>query len=215
MAQFSTRSPKVLVIEDDPHVLSFMESSLTLSGFSVLSARTYKEALERCEDTGMEHLWAVISDYRLPDRSGMDLLKHILSEDKTLATLLITGQGEKSLVQESLSLGVFEYLEKPVTHQELRRIVKEAVQHTHRMRQSVRDRQGLKDLGELDQRMSGIVPEALRDRLQVFYRPLHEVGGDFLITHHTMQTVGTKDNHVTGADLFPSAGRFDPFRVSQ
>jgi sigma-B regulation protein RsbU (phosphoserine phosphatase) len=183
MAEFSTRSPKVLVIEDDPHVLSFMESSLTLSGFTVLSSKTYHEALERCEDAGMENLWAVISDYRLPDRSGMDLLKHIRSTDKTLATLLITGQGEKALVQESLSLGVFEYLEKPVTHQELRRIVKEAVQHTHRMRQSVRDRQGLKDLGELDQRMSGIVPEALRDRLEVFYRPLHEVGGDFLITH--------------------------------
>jgi serine phosphatase RsbU (regulator of sigma subunit)/anti-sigma regulatory factor (Ser/Thr protein kinase) len=95
----------------------------------------------------------------------------------------VTGQGEKALVQESLSLGVFEYLEKPVTHQELRRIVKEAVQHTQHMRQSVRDRQGLKDLGEMDQRLSGIVPEDLKDQLQVFYQPLHEVGGDFLITH--------------------------------
>jgi sigma-B regulation protein RsbU (phosphoserine phosphatase) len=188
MAEFSTRSPKVLVVEDDPHVLSFMESSLTLSGFAVLSAKTYAEAMKRCEETGLEKLWAVISDYRLLDQSGLDLLKYILSRDTTLATLLITGQGEKALVQESLSLGVFEYLEKPVTHQELRRIIKDAVQHTQQMRQSVRDRQGLKDLGELDQRMSGIVPDDLKDRLQVFYQPLHEVGGDFLITHTYSKT---------------------------
>lgn len=184
MVEFSSQSPKVLVVEDDPHVLSFMESSLTLSGFSVVSARTHEEAVQHCSEIGVNNLGAVLSDYRLPDKSGLDLLKQVLAEDNTISTLLITGQGEKALVQKSLSMGVFEYLEKPVTHQELRGNVKRAVQHTQQMRQSVRDRQGLKDLGEMDQRMSGVVPEALKDRLKVFYRPLHEVGGDFLITHY-------------------------------
>lgn len=183
MVEFPNKSATVLIVEDDPHVLNFMESSLTLSGFSVLVATNGKEGLEQFRKSKAETFWAVVTDYRLPDLSGLDLIKQILLEDKTLSTLLITGQGEKTLVQESLSLGVFEYLEKPVTHQKLRQVVKDAVLHTQQRRQSVRDRQGLKDLGELDQRMSGIVPHALKDRLQVFYQPLHEVGGDFVITN--------------------------------
>lgn len=183
MVDFPGRQATILVVEDDAHVLSFMESSLSLSGFHVLTARSCEEGFAHCRHTGLDKLGAILCDYRLPDRNGLELLRWVREQDGTLASCLITGQGEKTIVQQSLSLGVFQYIEKPVTHQELRDVMRKAVQHTRRLRQSVEDRQGLEDLGKLDQRMSSVIPDELRDRLEIFYQPLHEVGGDFCITH--------------------------------
>lgn len=184
MLAFIGSSPGVLVVEDDPHGLSFMESSLSLSGFRVATARSVAEAHARCEKEQIGNLWAVLCDYRLPDGNGIELLKWIRHKDPNLATLIITGQGDKRVVQEAIEHGAFHYLEKPVTHQELRDIIKDAVLQTQRLRQSVRDRIGLRELEIFDQRMSGVVPEDLRDRVRLYYQPLHEVGGDFFITHN-------------------------------
>jgi CheY-like chemotaxis protein/anti-sigma regulatory factor (Ser/Thr protein kinase) len=183
MSELIARKPLVLVVEDDPHNRSFMESSLQLSGYEVVAVESAEAARAKCLKTGLEKFSAVLSDYRLPNETGIGLVDWIRSKDKTLSTLIITGQGEKSIVQRSLSVGVFEYLEKPVTHQDLREILKRAVDQTNIQRQHRDDRLGLEELKQFDQTVNIIIPMALRDRMTVLYRPLHEVGGDFLITH--------------------------------
>jgi FixJ family two-component response regulator/anti-sigma regulatory factor (Ser/Thr protein kinase) len=183
MDELGTRLHQVLVVEDDPHVLSFMESSLRHSGIKVISATSLQGGRSRAEQTGLDKLEAVLLDYWLPDGDGIELLKWLHEQDPTLATTIITGQGEKTVVQKAMTHGAYHYLEKPVTHQQLRQLMQEAMAHTRSRRQSVRDRRGLQELEQLDQRMSSIVPEALRDRVRVFYQPLHEVGGDFFISH--------------------------------
>ena len=183
MSQITGRCPSVLVVEDDPHGRSFMESSLALSGFHVISTKTIKEAKANCETETLQDLWAVLCDYRLPDGNGIEFLKWIRQLDPDLAFLVITGQGEKSIVQSSITEGAFQYLEKPVTHKELAEVMKDAVLSTQRLRQSQLDRRGLSDLQQLDQRMNSRPPVELADRVRLFYQPLHEVGGDFFITH--------------------------------
>lgn len=183
MVEFLQEKPTVLVVEDDPHGRSFMESSLELSGFSVLLADSAEAARMKLQNHGLNDVYAVLSDYRLPHETGIGLIKWIRSVDKTISTLLITGQGEKRIVEEALSVGVFDYLEKPVTHQALRKVITAAVKRTSELRQYESDRQGLQALENLGESMNVIIPEVLRERLSVFYKPLHEVGGDFLITH--------------------------------
>mgnify|MGYP005841188289 CR=1 FL=1 len=183
MVEIYKRSQTILVVEDDPHVLNFLESSLTLSGFRLLTALTAEEARAHCERKGLRNISAVLSDYRLPGDTGIELLQWIREQDRSLATLLITGQGEKSILEASLNIGVLYYLEKPVTHQELTRVITESVAETRRRRQSEEDRRELEDLEQLDQRMNGTIPPGLKDRMRLFYRPLHEVGGDFFICH--------------------------------
>jgi sigma-B regulation protein RsbU (phosphoserine phosphatase) len=183
MVDFSAKSPLVLVVEDDPHSRSFMESSLKLSGFSVVSADSVESAREICQQTGLDAFFTIISDYRLPEVSGTEFLQWIRSEDSSLSTIIITGQGEKSIVEQSIAVGVFRYLEKPVTHQELREVIWSAVEQTRLQRKYASDRKGLQALEHLGQSLNVVIPESQQDRMTVVYRPLHEVGGDFFITH--------------------------------
>lgn len=184
MVDFLPQKPVVLIVEDDPHGKSFMESSLLHSGCSVHSVWTAEEAIEVIRDTcPLEQLSAVITDYRLPGISGIELLKWVRSRDATISTVIITGQGEKSIVEKSLAVGVFDYLEKPVTHQVLKKVMTGAIRKTSEQRKIEADKEGLLALENLDQQMNIAVPAGLGQRLSIFYKPLHEVGGDFLLTH--------------------------------
>ncbi|MEX0326023.1 MAG: response regulator [Puniceicoccaceae bacterium] len=183
MVESPNREPVILVVEDDPHSRNFMESSLELSGFKVLCADSVESARELSGNVGLATISAVVSDYRLPRDSGTAFVRWVREQDGALASIIITGQGEKSIVEESIAAGVFHYLEKPVTHQQLREVVWSAVENTRLQRKYVADRKGLQALEHLGQSMNVVVPELLKDRLSVLYRPLHEVGGDFFITH--------------------------------
>ncbi len=184
MVEFLPQKPVVLIVEDDPYGKSFMESSLRHSGFSVHSVSSAEHAKELVRRVcPLEQLNAIISDFRLPGITGVEFLQWVRSRDEAIATIIITGQGEKSIVEQSLAVGVFDYLEKPVTHQVLRKVMMGAVRRTAERRKSEVARQGLLALENLDQEMNISVPASLRDRLTVFYKPLHEVGGDFLLTH--------------------------------
>jgi DNA-binding response OmpR family regulator/anti-sigma regulatory factor (Ser/Thr protein kinase) len=192
---------KVLIVEDDLYGLRFMESSLRLSGFFVESARSVKRARRLLTDQGFEGFVAVLTDYRLPGETGLDLLRWIREGDPSLSTVVITGQGEKSIVEGSLELGAFRYMEKPVTHQALKGIIADAASQTRRIRQSVSDRKGLEDLEQLDQQLNAMVPVALQDRTEVFYRPLHEVGGDFFLSHVSPQRTLLLVGDISGHDI--------------
>ena len=80
-----------MVVEDDPHSRSFMESSLQLSGCRVVLAADVNGAKEICRKFGMNSFIAVISDYRLPDGNGTDLIAWIRAQDECLSSILITG----------------------------------------------------------------------------------------------------------------------------
>ena len=183
MVESRNREPVVLVVEDDPHSRSFMESSLELSGFKVLCADSVDSARELSSRIGLGSISAVVSDYRLPKESGTDFIRWVRERDTALSSIIITGQGEKSIVEQAISAGVFHYLEKPVTHQQLREVVWGAVENTRLQRKYVADRKGLQALEHLGQSMNVVIPDSLQDRFAVLYRPLHEVGGDFFITH--------------------------------
>lgn len=160
-----------------------MESSLGISGFEVLSVQSAEAARKTIKKVGIDRISVILSDYRLPNETGTQLLEWVRALDKCVSSIIITGQDEKAIVEESISVGVFEYLEKPVTHQVLRDVIRKAVEETSLKRKYQADRKGLQELESLDQLMNVVVPDSLQDRMTVFYRPLHEVGGDFLIAH--------------------------------
>ncbi|NBD37645.1 MAG: SpoIIE family protein phosphatase [Verrucomicrobia bacterium] len=159
-----------------------MRSSLDVAGFAVVFAEDVETAQNRCEELGTARIEAVLCDYRLPDETGIAFLKWLRARDENVATVVITGQGEKSVIQQAMGAGAFEYLEKPVTHQVLSKVLEKACEQTRRQRKYAEDRRELEELETLDKSLNLSLPASLRDRLRVLYRPLHETGGDFIMS---------------------------------
>lgn len=178
----SSPQPVVLLLEDDALSADFMRSSLDVAGFAVVFAEDVATAQHRCVELGTARIEAVLCDYRLPDETGIAFLNWLRARDENVATVVITGQGEKSVIQQAMAAGVFEYLEKPVTHQVLADVLRKACEQTRRQRKYAEDRRELQELETLDKSLNLSLPANLRDRLRVIYRPLHETGGDFIMT---------------------------------
>ncbi len=169
----------VLVVDDDPHGLTFFRASLKLCGFRVVAAMNVADAQERLEAMGFDAFNVVLSDFRMPEATGLDLLRWIRERDRSLSTVIITAQGEKDLVKTSLSEGATGFLEKPITHQALRDAMVKAAAETARMRKFEDDQAGLRDAGRLDRFFNTALGEELSSHIRLVYQPLHEVGGDF------------------------------------
>lgn len=107
---------KILVVEDEPRIASFLVKGLKAHGHTVVLAGTGAQALER---SGAPDLDAVILDLGLPDMDGTEVLRALRARDETLPVLVLTARdGVRDRVQ-GLDLGADDYLTKPFAFDEL------------------------------------------------------------------------------------------------
>ncbi|MCD8482823.1 MAG: response regulator [Verrucomicrobia bacterium] len=170
----------ILVVEDDPMGAAFFQSSLVTAGFSVDLCSDARKAVHKLTTLGCDNFDAVLTDYRMPGMNGLDLLHWINAQDQTLSTVMVTAQGERDLIKQSMSTGARDFLDKPVTHQQLTSVIEKAVQQTRRLRHFENTQQSLAAAGRMDHLFSNVRAEELNEFIDVRHVPLHEVGGDFL-----------------------------------
>jgi two-component system NtrC family response regulator len=104
-------NPSILVVDDEPHSLFGICHILTDEGFKVIPVGNGKEALERLKT---ESINIIITDEKMPDLSGMELLSEVKKLDKQIPVILITAYGSVSMAVEALKLGAFYFFEKPI-----------------------------------------------------------------------------------------------------
>ena len=170
---------RVLVVEDDPVSRGFLEIALARQGYAVSVAGDVTEAEQQLSPAGIGAFSCVVTDYRMPGRTGLDLLAWIKESDPSLATILVTGESERHLIAESLRGGAMDFLDKPVDGNRLHAAVARAVERTSRDRHRAESEAAVMDFRRAQQRMLGV--EALRNlgRVDVYHHPKHEAGGDF------------------------------------
>jgi EAL domain-containing protein (putative c-di-GMP-specific phosphodiesterase class I) len=117
--------PRVLVVEDEPALLRAMARALGSAGFEVTTAMNGREAVEILATTEVD---AVVSDIRMPDMDGIQLLRAVREKDLELPVILVTASPEVQTAQEAIEYGAFRYVMKPVKLAEIERTVKQAVQ---------------------------------------------------------------------------------------
>jgi len=103
--------PCILVVDDEPHSRFGICQILTDEGFDTIPAENGKEALERIK-TGFVNI--VITDERMPDLSGMELLSEVKRIEPQIAVIIITAYGSVSMAVEALKQGAFYFFEKPI-----------------------------------------------------------------------------------------------------
>jgi len=117
-------TPRILVIDDEADLRELLEITLIRMGLDVDSAETLTEARTRLE----EHAYAlVLTDMRLPDGQGIDLVRDISIMHKNTPVAVITAFGSTDNAIAALKAGAFDYLSKPVGLEQLRTMVRTAL----------------------------------------------------------------------------------------
>jgi CheY-like chemotaxis protein len=105
---------KVLVVEDNPIARVTLEKILAHAGFLVHSVGTLREGHEKLDGSA-----AIILDLDLPDGKGVELLRRIRTENKTVKVLVATGSGDPQVLDEVKELQPDALLRKPLDAGEL------------------------------------------------------------------------------------------------
>lgn len=162
-----------------------MKSSLKVAGYDVTTALSAAEARVILEKRRPSAFEAVLTDHRMPGETGLELMSRVRSMDETLSTIIITAEGEKELIKQSLAGGAAGFLEKPVTHEQLTEAIARAVRQTERHRRHAENEEDLAAAGRFDEFLNTQIAPEVVPHVRLFYRPLHEIGGDFLKVRRT------------------------------
>ncbi len=116
---------KILVVDDEANMLALCESVLGKEGYVVVCAASVEEALTQLETDSVDLL---ITDLRLPGMDGLALVQRVKTLQPGLPYLLLTGHGTIQSAVAAMKDGAADYLTKPVDVEELKVVVKKALE---------------------------------------------------------------------------------------
>jgi DNA-binding NtrC family response regulator len=157
---------KVLVVEDDAHERQGLSDLLMAWGYETEMAVNGAEALEK---VAAFNPVVVISDLRMPEVTGMELLRQIHGVNPDLHFIMLTGQGGIEEAVEATKLGADNFLEKPIDPNRLRVELRNCLERHESERQLEVAQRRLRDLGVLGSLVgkSGRMPDVMRLIAQV------------------------------------------------
>jgi two-component system response regulator AtoC len=124
--QTTTKQPTtVLLAEDDGEVRSYLEMALRCEGFLVETADDGEEALEILRVN--PHISAVLLDIVMPRKDGLETLREIRRTDPATPIIMVSGASSPMNVVEAMKGGATDFLGKPVSHSDLRKVLRTAV----------------------------------------------------------------------------------------
>ncbi len=123
-------NPRLLVVDDEPDLRTLYELTLLREGYDVESAGSVEEGWGLLQQRGPGGYQLVITDMRLPDGSGLDLLHRIDEAGRGEKAVVITAYGSPENAVEALKAGAYDYLTKPVDLRQFRAVVASALGRT-------------------------------------------------------------------------------------
>ena len=104
---------KILIIEDEELILTFLQKRIEKENFDVDVARDGNEAISQIDKNKYD---SIIVDLMLPFVSGFQLIGHIRADDKNEETpiIVVSALGNESTIIEALSIGANDFLKKPI-----------------------------------------------------------------------------------------------------
>ncbi|MBN1673072.1 MAG: response regulator [Kiritimatiellae bacterium] len=116
---------RILIVDDEPDILSVLESILAGAGHEVVAASNGAEAMARLREQAVD---LVISDINMPGVDGLDLLRAVREDGARIPIVLLTGDAKPETATRSLKYNVFDYLVKPPRRAQILDTVDRALQ---------------------------------------------------------------------------------------
>jgi two-component system nitrogen regulation response regulator NtrX len=148
-------SKKVLIVDDEDNIGRSLRMILEREGYAVTICRSVAEFRKNGEASRAD---AFLFDMRLPDGSGIDLLRSMQQSNGRAPAIMISGHGTIADAVEATRAGAFDFLEKPLSREKVLVALKNALEHASLQRENER----LRELVGTSPKMIGSSPAFLR-----------------------------------------------------
>ena len=175
----SSPSKVVLAVDDETVSLTLLTYFLKKAGYQTVAVDSAEAARKYVAKHGPSAIHCVVTDYRMPGETGLELLLWLKQQDRALSVIIITATTEREFVAETLRGGATDFLDKPIAEAALLQSVERAIEITVRGRHMTEAERAISQVGKTQHQLFGLGPEAAR-RVDVCFHPQHQAGGDFI-----------------------------------
>ncbi|MFC1699228.1 HD domain-containing phosphohydrolase [Candidatus Omnitrophota bacterium] len=119
------RAGRILVIDDEDSICNLLKDSLSEKGYTVVTAQNAKEGLKKAKS---EQFDLLITDLRMPQMDGLEIIRELNKTCEDTVAIMITGYPSFETVQEALRLSAYDYISKPFNLEQVLFTVKRAVE---------------------------------------------------------------------------------------
>ena len=154
---------RILIVDDEVHMRAILAANLQQDGHFVIEAAGVAEAKKAIAENEYD---VIITDHKMPDGSGLDVLKLVQQDDPTASVIFLTAVGSIELAVESMRGGAFDFLTKPFLPEVIRATATRADEHTRLLRENSRLKHAVLRL-EGSSEIIGSGAEILRVREQI------------------------------------------------
>lgn len=163
---------RVLVVEDEVPTQKAIKHILSREGMSLHTCSNGVEAIEYLKNHSVD---LIISDVEMPLMNGVDFLKNLHLRGFYVPTLMITGYGSKSLLQELIRIGCEDFLDKPFSKEDLLESIERITPKTRLIQNAKQNSE--ENAANFIQALTAI-PKDLQEKIHYWSYPLSEIGGD-------------------------------------
>jgi two-component system response regulator PilR (NtrC family) len=158
------KRPRVLLVDDEPDLLDLLEMDLARMGLDGVRAASVAEARHQL-DNGAYDL--CLTDMRLPDGEGIEIVRHIAEHMPSMPVAVITAFGSAENAVVALKAGAYDYVEKPVTTEKIRSLVRAALKLTEPAQRDEGGRELVGDSAPMAQ-VRALIDKLARSQAPVF-----------------------------------------------
>ena len=193
------KAQTILVADDEPNIRRVLEAYLVKQGYTVLTAENGRRAIDLASAHSVD---ALITDLIMPDTTGIEVLKQVKQVHPQCAAIVVTAYGTIKSAVEAMRYGAFHYLQKPFDMDEVRIVLKNALEHRALLAENQDLKQQLKTSvkpGNLD---------CISDKMQEVYKTVERVAD-------SRATILIRGESGTGKELVARALHYNSARTNK
>lgn len=171
-----SKQPEILIVDDEEHLRTALAQTFELAGLSV---RCFKSALDVISIISRGFSGVVVSDIRMPEMDGIELLEKALELDFEIPVILLTGHGDVQMAVEAMRKGAYDFIEKPFSSDHLVEVVRRALDKRRLTLENRELRANLTKRDDLETRLTGRTDVMIELRRQI--RSIAPTDTDLLI----------------------------------
>jgi len=118
---------KLLIVDDGHYIVEYLKHLLDWKVFGIDHIQTSTNSIEAKELLHQNHIDILITDIRMPEVSGIDLLEHIHQSKLKTKVIFLSGYSQFDYAQKAIRLGILDYLLKPVDKEDMEKAIEQAV----------------------------------------------------------------------------------------